>query len=199
MPASARLPTMNVALRKPMTQDEFFAWAQAQDGRYEFDGLQPVAMTGGSRTHARISGNILVELHNRLRGNACEPLNGDAGIQTIGEAVRYPDCVVSCAPDHDRDRLVSTPVIVFEVVSPSSIREDRILKPDEYALVPSIKRYVIVEQAVVGLTVLWRESDEPWRFQTLKAGDTLALPEIGAEIPVDRLYERVNFDEPPSE
>jgi Uma2 family endonuclease len=190
---------MNVALRKPMTQAEFFGWAETQNERYEFDGFQPVGMTGGSRTHARIGGNIFGELRERLRGSACEPFNGDAGIQTIGEAVRYPDCVVSCAPDHDRDRLVSTPVIVFEVVSPTSIREDRILKPDEYALVPSIKRYVIVEQTVIGATVLWRESDEPWRFQTLKAGDTLALPEIGIELPLDSFYERVNFDEPSSE
>ena len=47
--------------------------------------------------------------------------------------------------------------------------------------------------------MLWREHDKPWRFQTLKSGDNLALPEIGAEIPVDSLYTRVNFDELPSE
>ncbi len=197
MPASARLPAMNVALRKPMTQDEFFAWAQAQDGRYEFDGFQPHAMTGGSGNHARIAGNINFELRSQLgQAGPCEALP-EAGVQTVDKAVRYPDALVSCTPFDGRQHLIPSPVIVFEVVSPSSIREDRILKPDEYALVPSIKRYVIVEQAVVGLTVLWREHDEPWRFQTLKSGDILALPEIGAEIPVDSLYERVNFDEPP--
>ena len=200
MPASARLPAMNVALRKPMTQAEFFAWAQAQDGRYEFDGFQPLAMTGGSVNHAQIKENISFEIRRRLPDDGpCRPLSSDAGVQTVGTAVRYPDGLVTCSKTDGRDRVVSNPVIVFEVVSPSSIREDRILKPDEYALVPSIKRYVIVEQAVVGLTVLWREHDEPWRFQTLKSGDTLTLPEIGAEIPVDSLYERVNFDEPPSE
>lgn len=190
---------MNVALRKPMTQDEFFAWAEAQDGRYEFDGFQPVAMTGGSRTHARIGLNIAAELRERLRGTPCEPFGPDAGVQTVGRAVRYPDCAVSCAPDGDRDHLVSNPVIIFEVVSPSSIREGRILKPNEYAAVPTIRRYVIVEQTVIGATVLWREGDEPWRFQTLKAGDTLALPEIGIKLPLDSFYERVNFDEPPSD
>ncbi len=45
----------------------------------------------------------------------------------------------------------------------------------------------------VGLTVLWREQDERWRVQTLVAGDVLALPEIGVEIPVDSLYARVTF------
>ena len=92
-----------------------------------------------------------------------------------------------------RERLVPDPVIVFEVVSPSSIREDRILKPAEYAAVPSIRRYVLVEQFVVGVTVLWRERDGVWRFQTLPAGDNLVLPEIGIEMPVDSIYPRVRL------
>ena len=174
---SARLPLMNVALRKPMTQDEFFAWAETQDERYEFDGFQPLAMTGGSVNHAQIKENISFEIRRRLPSDGpCRPLSSDAGVQTVGTAVRYPDGLVTCSTTDGRDHVVSDPVIVFEVASPSSVREDRILKPDEYAAVPSIRRYVIVEQTVVGATVLWRESDEPWRFQTLKAGDTLALP-----------------------
>nr|WP_321984494.1 hypothetical protein [uncultured Lichenicoccus sp.] len=46
---------MNVALRKPMTQEEFFDWVQAQDGRYECDGRQPVAVTDGCGKHPRIT------------------------------------------------------------------------------------------------------------------------------------------------
>ena len=200
MPTGARVPAMNVALRKPITQDEFFAWAQTQEGRYEFDGFEPLAMTGGSVNHAQIKENISFEIRRRLPDDGpCRPLSSDAGVQTVGTAVRYPDGLVTCSKTERRDHVVSNPVIVFEVVSPSSVREDRILKPDEYAAVPSIRRYVIVEQTVIGATVLWRERDEPWRFQTLKAGDALALPEIGIGLPLDSLYERVSFDEPPSE
>jgi hypothetical protein len=46
---------MNAPLRKPWTQDHFFSWAERQDTRYEFDGIQPVAMTGGSLNHDRIT------------------------------------------------------------------------------------------------------------------------------------------------
>ena len=59
---------------------------------------------------------------------------------------------------------------------------------------PSIRRYVPVEQSVVGLTVLWRDGDEPWHFQTLKAGDALALPEVGIELAVDSFYVRVDME-----
>ena len=190
---------MSVAFRKPMTQAEFFDWAEAQNERYEFDGFQPVAVTGGTGNHARTAGNIAFELRRHLReGSPCEVLLSDAGIRTIGDTVRYPDVLVSCSAFDGRTRLVPYPVIVFEVVSLSAIREDRILKPAEYAAVGSIKRYVIVEQSVIGLTVLWRTDDEPWHFQTLTTGDTLLLPEIGVELPVDSFYARVTFT-PPSE
>ena len=190
---------MNIAIRKPMTQDEFFRWAQSRDEPHEFDGIQPVAMTGASGNHGRIAGNIQFQLRLRLGENGpCEALTADAGVQTIGDAVRYPDGVVTCSGFDGRAHLVPDPVIVFEITSPSSIREDRIIKPREYAAVPSIKRYVIVEQTVIGLTVLWRTGDEPWRLQTLKAGDVLNLPEIGVEIPVDSLYARVDLDEAPA-
>ena len=180
-----------------MTREQFFDWAQRQEERYEFDGVRPVAMTGGSGNHARITGNINFQLRLRLgEGGRCEALASDAGVETGGEAIRYPDGVVTCTRFDGRTRLVPDPVVVFEVVSPSSIREDRIVKPQEYAAVPSIRRYVIVEQATIGLTVLGRERDEPWHLRTLGSGDVLALPEIGIEIPVDTLYARVDLDEP---
>ena len=174
------------------------AYADA-DIRRILRSVHSIAMVGASGNHARITRNINLQLSLRLGEGPCEALASDAGIQTIGDAVRYPDGVVTCAGFDGRTHLIPDPVIVFEVVSPSSIREDRIVKPVEYAAVPSIRRYVIVEQTVVGLTVLWRERDEPWRFQTLKAGDILTLPEIGVEIPVDGLYARVTLDGSPAD
>jgi Uma2 family endonuclease len=84
-------------LRKPrMTREEFFDWAQGQDIRYEFDGFEPVGMTGGNISHSQITQNILVSLRTRLRGGNCRPLGPDAGVATIGDAVRYPDALVTC-------------------------------------------------------------------------------------------------------
>ena len=97
MSASAKLSAMNVALRPPrMTQDEFFAWVETQEGRYEFDGFQPVAMPGGTRDHGQIAANILVALASRLDSSPCTALGSDAGIETVNDAVRYPDVVVTC-------------------------------------------------------------------------------------------------------
>ena len=87
-------------------------------------------------------------------------------------------------------------VVVFEVLSPTSGRTDRIIKVREYAAVPSIRRYVILESASIGLTVMKREApDEGWRATVLTHHDILRMPETGIEIPVGEIYEDMTVPE----
>src|SRR5580704_1302938 len=61
---------MSATTRVPaMTRDQFFDWAETQGARYEFDGFQPVAMTGGNLNHNRIAFNIHTALRGRLKGS----------------------------------------------------------------------------------------------------------------------------------
>jgi len=192
---------MNIGLRKPrMTRDQFFDWAERQGIRYEFDGLQPVAVTGGTVNHSQITQNIHFALRTRLRGGPCRPLGPDAGVATVSDAVRYPDAVVTCTKTPGTSRLVDNPIIVFEALSPTSGRTDRILKLREYRAVATIRRYVILEHASVGLTVFARSTaNEDWRATALTAEDTLKIPEIGIEIPVAEFYEDVDLPDPAAE
>lgn len=185
------VPGMNIALRKPrMSREEFFPWAQAQEVRYEFDGFEPVAMTGGTVNHDLIAVNLIAALRVRLRGSGCRPGGSNAGVATVGDAVRYPDALVSCANTPGTAYLVAEPLVVFEVLSPTSGRVDRIDKVREYAAVASIRRYVILESTGVGATVFERASgDVAWTATALTAEDTLRMPEIGIEMPVAELYE----------
>ena len=84
---------MTLALRKVMTRQEVFDWAATQDARDGFDGIEPVAMTGGNLGHGRVMRNIGFQLTNRLRGETCGLLGLDAGGATVGNAVRDPDAV----------------------------------------------------------------------------------------------------------
>jgi len=54
-----------------MTPDEFLAWEAGQELKWEFDGFQPVAMTGGTFAHAVLQGNLVRALNNRLAGTPC--------------------------------------------------------------------------------------------------------------------------------
>ena len=188
---------MNAALQRPMSQDEFFAWAERQDLRYEFDGFQPVAMTGGTLRHDRLTRRLHRELDRLLAGSPCEPFGPEAGLATEAGSIRYPDALVSCSPIvDDLDRLVPNPVAVFEVISPTSARIDRIVKAQEYAAVPSILHYVLVESDFIGVTVLTRPAgDTAFESKSLAGDGVVKLPSIGIELPVADIYGGV-FAEP---
>jgi Uma2 family endonuclease len=198
MPSRARVSSMNVALRKPWTQEQFFSWAETQETRYEFDGFQPVAMTGGSNNASAIGTNLIGILFGRLRGSGCRPLGPDAGVETVNSSVRYPDALVTCSRFPPDERKIPGVIVVFEIVgrSAEANRRDRIVKVREYAAVPSIRRYVIVESSGVGLTVLERSSpDQLWQTSVLTNEDILRMPEIGVEIPVAEIYESIEFSD----
>ena len=186
---------MSAPLSQPWTQEEFFAWADPREGRYEFDGFRPVAMTGGTIGHSDIAGNLITALRTRMRGSRCRAF-AEAGIETVNNAIRYPDVLITCSKTEREDRLIPGVVAAFEIISPTSARVDRIVKVQEYLAVPTIRRYVIVESAFIGLTVMERsEGAERWQTTTLRQEDTLHMPDLGIEIPVGEIYEDMDFPE----
>src|SRR5271165_3403572 len=184
---------MNLALRKPMTLAEFLEWEERQPMRYEFDGAGPVAMTGGTRAHARIQRNLAFALTGRLRGKPCEFLGSDLKIKTSEDHVRYPDGFVTCTVGENANTMVSDPVVIFEVLSPSTAGNDRIVKAREYPSMHSVQRYVMLEQDRRGATVYARSGDT-WTLEILIAGSKLSLPEIGVELPLAELYDGILFE-----
>jgi Uma2 family endonuclease len=181
---------MNLALRKPTTLAEFLEWEERQPLRYEFDGVGPVAMTGGTAGHAAVQRNLAIAVGGRLRGKPCRFYGSDLKFQVAEGHVRYPDGMVVCRPVDRTATVVYDPVIVFEVLSPSTGRDDRIVKAREYQATPSVQRYVMLEQDAVGATVYAR-SGNAWTHEILVADSILALPEIAVSLPLAELYEGV--------
>ena len=104
--------------------------------------------------------------------------------------------LVTCTKFQGDSRVVPGVVVVFEVVgsTPGANRRDRIVKVREYAGVPSIRRYVIIESSSIGLTVMERdEIEDVWRTTVLTNDDILRMPEIAIEIPVSEIYEDLAF------
>jgi Uma2 family endonuclease len=189
---------MNLVLPKPMTLVEFLAWEEQQPLRYEFDGICPVAMTGGTVGHATIQRNLAFALTGRLRGKPCQFQGSDLKIQVGNGHIRYPDGMVVCSPVNRTATVVYDPVVVFELLGPSTAAKDRIVKAREYQAIPSVRRYVMLEQDSVGATVYARAGDS-WTHEILIADSALALPEIGVELPLAELYEGIVFDDGPDE
>ena len=184
---------MNLALRGSMTLAEFLEWEERQPMRYEFDGIGPVAMTGGTYGHSTIQGNLATAVGGRLRGKPCRFHGSHLKFQVAEGHVRYPDSMVVCSPVDRTATVVYDPVVVFEVLSPSTARDDRIVKAREYQATPSVQRYVMLEQDGVSATVYAR-SRETWTHEILIADSILALPEIGVELPLAELYDGIVFE-----
>ena len=184
---------MNAPMRRTWTREEFFAWADAQEGSYEFDGFEPVDMNGGTINHAAIICNLTVSLTERLRGSGCRALGPNTALATANQAIRYPDMLVTCATLDGNARLVSGAVVIFEVINPSTSHTDRIVKVREYASIDTVRRYVIVESVTVGLTVFERAgAGMPWLADTLSTQDMLHMPELEISVPVGELYRDVD-------
>jgi Uma2 family endonuclease len=185
---------MSAALQPPSTAAAFLAWLGGREERYEFDGLRPVAMTGGNARHNRIVTNIHAALRTRLRGTPCAFFGPDLGVRTIGERVRFPDALITCARFPDTAELAPDVRVIFEVLSPTSGRTDRIVKVQEYAAIASMRRYVIVESRFPGVLVLHRmNAGDAWTALALTAEELLDLPEAGATVAIADFYEDVDF------
>jgi Uma2 family endonuclease len=182
---------VNVVLRRHMSLDEFLDWEDRQELKHEFDGFAPVAMTGGTVAHATIGRNLVTVLVTRLRGKPCQAFGSDLKIQVAG-SIRYPDAFVVCSPVAPGAKVISDPVVIFEVLSDSTARTDRRRKDEECRDTPSVLRYVMLEQDSMRATMFARE-DGRWVGSILSGEAVLAMPEIGVEVSLAELYEDIDF------
>jgi Uma2 family endonuclease len=130
-----------------LTRDEFRLWTEKQTGRYERIAGEPVAMSPERVIHARLKTRVWAALDRAIQsaGLDCEAL-GDGVTVEIGDETDYePDAIVNCGPRLDPDAIAATnPVIVVEVLSPSTQSIDSSDKLADYFRVPSIQHYLIV-------------------------------------------------------
>jgi Uma2 family endonuclease len=187
--AIPRLRVMSTVLQQPWTVERFLAWEDRQEGRHEFDGTRIIAMTGGSRDHQRIVHNLLRLLEDRL-----DPEQFDAVAEMrldVGGKVRYPDVLVSRGRIPGPARTLRDAVVAFEVLSADTATTDRETKRAEYAGVPGMRRYVLIEQLRRAATVLERSGDG-WLETPVLAG-LIPLPELGIDVPLADVYRGVRL------
>lgn len=183
---------MNVALRPTITLEEFLAWEERQELRYEFDGHKAIAMVGGTEAHDVIAMNLAIELGTRLRGSPCRVQGSSLKIEVAGR-MRYPDAFVVCTPVNPTGKVITQPVVVFEILSDSTALIDQTVKNNEYRATESIQRYVMLSQDSM-TAVIYERVGGGW-VDSLVTDQTavLAMPEIGVNLPLAVLYERLDL------
>lgn len=175
-----------------MTPVEFLAWEAKQELRWEFDGTSPVAMNGVSVAHSVVQTNLTTAVATRLRGTQCRAFGPSLKVE-VGRKYRYPDLLVSCSREPSGAYIVTEPLVIFEILSQSTARTDKTIKLVEYRSIPSLRRYVMLEQDQPLVTVIGR-IETGWSIELLDRSGMLAMPEIGVDVPVAEIYEGMEFE-----
>jgi Uma2 family endonuclease len=174
---------------------EYLAFERASEQKHEYANGEVFAMSGCTRAHSLLVGNIQRELGNALLDRACEVHTSDLRVKipSTGRYV-YPDASIVCGDPVFEDAEVDTllnPNVVVDVLSDSSEAYDRGDKFAQYRSVPSIAEYVLVSQKDVRIEHFQRQSDGRWLLSILGPGAQLALESVGVVIEVDRVYIKV--------
>lgn len=177
--------------RPRMTVDEYLAWAETVQGRHELvDGI-PVAMAAERASHARTKTAVFDALRDAIRRaglTGCEAFPDGMTVRIDEHDCGEPDALVHCGDRVDDDAIeVPAPVVVVEVVSPSSIGRDSNAKLDAYFRVPSIHHYLIVNPRSRRV-VHYRRGERDEVEVAIAGGDVLALEPPGIEVRLDALF-----------
>jgi Uma2 family endonuclease len=181
---------MDTVLAEAWTTDRFLAWEDRQEGKHEFDGRQVIPMTGGSVAHQRIVFNLCLTFMRLLEERPFTALH-EMRIR-IGSIVRYPDVVLCATPLDQTTRTLTDAVTLFEVLSDDTATTDRVQKLLDYAAIPSLRCYVLLEQTAIAATLFQREPGGAWTA-TAHTGGTLSLPGVDVELPMSDLYRGLIF------
>lgn len=177
-----------------MTVAEFLRYEELSEIRHEYVAGELYAMSGVTRRHNRIAGNIFARLLAAAGEGPCQPLIVDVMFRVADDAIYYPDVMVACDGGDDASRVVTDACLVVEVTSPSTRRIDRGEKLAAYRRCPSVQAYLVVEQGERLVERHWRDGTGTWQHETLTAG-TIPVPRPSTALSIDEIYRGVSFDE----
>lgn len=179
---------------QPITVEQFLDIDFGSDRKFELVGGVIRMMTGGTPAHARVSGNIYAFLHARLRGTGCRAYNSDMGVRVGDVDARYPDVSVYCGNpasiEREKLRIFSDPVVVIEVLSPSTTKEDEGSKLDEYRQITSLDTIAFVDPDNELVRVVQRLGPTSWRDDLFAQPHDLDLPALSLTIPHAEIFAR---------
>lgn len=185
---------MNIALIKPpMTVSEYLAWGEVQNEHKHTQLINGriVVMSPESADHIRLKGRLYMALHAAIAAaglSGCEAFTDGMTVPIDLHTAYEPDALVHCgAPVPSRQLVVPDPLIVAEVLSPSSAHMDTSAKLIGYFKLPSVMHYLVVDPDTRTLTHHQRQPDGSVAARTVTAG-SLRLDPPGLELKLGELF-----------
>jgi Uma2 family endonuclease len=151
-------------------------------------------MAGSTRAHARVQANFMGELGSKLRGSGCRPYGSDMAIRIDDYSVRYPDVSVVCGdlanPADDKQKAFDAPVVIIEVLSPSTSAYDQDVKLKEYQSLASVDTILFADPDSERCRIVQRIGPHGWRDERFDDPIDVALPALNLTLRHAEIFAR---------
>ena len=183
----------HAALNLPMTAAEFLAWEETQTVKHEFVRGEVFAMAGAGKAHVALTLNAAMALRVHLRGSPCRTYMADTKLRVeAADMYFYPDVLVTCsATDAADPAIVREPVLLVEVLSPTTAAYDRGDKFATYRQLPTLREYVLIDPQSRRCDVFRLQGDGLWVLHPFEAGQDLRLASVDLDLPAAALWDEV--------
>lgn len=179
-----------------VTVDEYLAAEATSLSKSEYVDGWVRAMTGACVRHNQVKANCMIHLGRSLSGRRCRPFDSDMKlrIRRLGTTrFYYPDLQVVCDSNPPTSVYQDSPVLIIEVLSPSTRRYDLDEKMNAYLQIPSLQCYIVLEQHQP-IAIVMRRSEGGFLRQVIEGGEeALPLPFLGFELAMRDLYDGIEF------
>lgn len=185
--------------KQKFTIEEYLAMEETATEKHEYYKGEIFAMSGAKMPHNTISGNLFIELGIRLKGKGCRPYNSDTRIHIEANTLfTYPDISIICGePEtlNNDDWNVLNPVVIIEILSPSTKNYDRGEKFRLYRDIPKLKEYILVDSESVHIEIFRLNESNRWELEEYNtAEETLFIQTINEYISLGGIYAGVKLD-----
>lgn len=180
------------------TEAEYFGFERTAFGRWEYVKGEIRQMAGGTTDHGAISSNIVRTLGNALVPRDCRVYGSDVKLHTGDGINTLPDISAICG-EHQyylgKKDVVLNPLLVVEVLSPSTEGYDRGEKFDHYQTIESLQDYLLVEQDEARVLLFTRRNSH-WEMREVKGMDgAVHLPSVDVTLALADVYASIKFGE----
>lgn len=179
----------SVALHPPLSVEKYLELERDSLIRHEYVGGQLYAMTGTTKRHNLIVGNIWAALREAARDTPCHVYSESVKVRTPEDIVYYPDVMVACEPDSDDPYVEREPCLLVEVISPTSELTDRREKLTAYTKISSLLAYLIVDQASQRVQLHARDDQGQWLQADFIGDGMIPVHCLRAELTLATIYE----------
>lgn len=161
----------------------------SKDIRYEYLAGDVRMLAGGSPDHSIIIANLTSAIKGPLKGSQCRVYNSDVQLKLTEKRYVYPDITISCDErDRNQKETIHYPIVVVEVLSPTTEAIDRGKKAAYYRACPTIKEYMMVDSEEVFVEV-HRLEEGRWTINNFEPGDTITLESLDIQFLIEDAYE----------